>query len=271
MKIYSLLLIKDEIDIISPILISASYWSDKIIVYDNGSTDGTWEKVIELSKQYPNIIPYIQDSRPFHIGLRSILFNNFKHEMTSKDWWCIRMDGDEFYIDNPKEFLKDIPFKYKQVWKESIEYQLTKEDIKEHIFSGSFKEDEKKINYYEKKSWTEIRFLRHNKKLSWSQNQKLPTPKGLTYSKKILVKHFKFRSINQLKKRFNNRQKAITDGCNSFKHEIGTSWEYYLRNRADLVKDSQDGNYHTIGSVKRHIRKRSLFINIILNWFKYYD
>lgn len=41
MKIYSLLLVKNEADIIASILKAAAQWSDKVIVMDNGSTDET--------------------------------------------------------------------------------------------------------------------------------------------------------------------------------------------------------------------------------------
>ena len=44
-KIYSLLLVKNEADIIRTSILAAAQWSDKVIVMDNGSTDGTWEIV----------------------------------------------------------------------------------------------------------------------------------------------------------------------------------------------------------------------------------
>ena len=43
MKIYSLLVVKNEADIIAHTLTDAARWSDKIIILDNGSTDGTWD------------------------------------------------------------------------------------------------------------------------------------------------------------------------------------------------------------------------------------
>ena len=96
MKIYSLLLVKNEEDIIVSNLRAAAQWSDKLIVMDNGSTDNTWQIVQDLAKEYPQIIPFAQDSQPFRIGLRALMFNAFKHEMTKDDWWCIRLDADEF-------------------------------------------------------------------------------------------------------------------------------------------------------------------------------
>lgn len=270
MKIYSLFLIKNEVDIIVPVLKSAVQWSDKVIVYDNGSTDGSWEKVKELAEVYPSIIPFIQDARPFRIGLRAIMFDAFKHEMTKNDWWCIRADADEFYIDNPREFLAKIPIKYKQVWKDSIDFQLTTEDIEEYEFLEKFEKDEPHINYYNKKTWTEIRFLRHSNRLHWNVEKKLPSPKGLTFPTKIRVKHYQFRSPAQLQKRFETRQKAIAENCSSFKHEKGKDWKYYLTSRVDLIKDSRNGQFHTEGCRNTHIKKRELFIKTLLNLLHYY-
>lgn len=51
MKIHSICLVKNESDIIAQTLKAAVNWSDFIYVYDNGSTDGTWEKVISLSEK----------------------------------------------------------------------------------------------------------------------------------------------------------------------------------------------------------------------------
>ena len=59
-KIYSLLLVKNESDIIRESLLAAIKWSDKVIVMDNGSTDGTWEIVKEIATQYPTIVPFMQ-------------------------------------------------------------------------------------------------------------------------------------------------------------------------------------------------------------------
>lgn len=79
MKIYSLLLVKNEEDIIVSNLRAAAQWSDKLIVMDNGSTDNTWQIVQDLAKEYPQIIPFAQDSQPFRIGLRALMFLSLIH------------------------------------------------------------------------------------------------------------------------------------------------------------------------------------------------
>ena len=78
MKIYSICLVKNESDIIAQTLKAAVNWSDFIYVYDNGSTDGTWEKVISLSEKYKKISPYKQASQPFADSLRSEPFNYYR-------------------------------------------------------------------------------------------------------------------------------------------------------------------------------------------------
>ena len=171
-KIYSLLVVKDEADIITPSLIEAAKWSDKVIVLDNGSEDGTWEIINQLSLLHPNIIPFAQEPGPFHIGLRARMFDAFKHELSDNDWWCIRLDADEFYIDNPREFLKSIPKHYRLVWKESYDYKITYEDLNEFTFGQTFEENKSKIAYYEPYTWYEGRFMRHRNKLTWGDKEK---------------------------------------------------------------------------------------------------
>ena len=128
-KIYSLLLVKNEADIIRESLMAAMQWSDKVIVMDNGSKDGTWEIVQEMAAQDPRIVAFMQYKGGFRIGLRAKAFRAFRHEMTRNDWWCVRLDADEFFSEDPRAFLAKIPKRYNTVKKLSTDYVLTKEDI----------------------------------------------------------------------------------------------------------------------------------------------
>lgn len=229
------MLVKNEEDIIESTLRDAVKWSDKIIVMDNGSNDNTWEIVNSLAVEHPQIIPFAQDLTPFQDGLRANMFNVFKNELTSNDWWCVRMDADEFYYDNPIDFLKEIPIKYKLVYKASIDFCLTIEDINEYQFTGDFTSDKEKIRYYQPYTWSEVRFIRHSKKLNWHINKALPKPLGITYSKQIKVLHYQFRSPQQMANRFAVRQQAREGRDKIFKHEKGNDWQFYLKKREELA------------------------------------
>ena len=140
-KIYSLLLVKNEVDVIAASLKDACRWSDKIIVIDNGSTDGTWEVIQQLAQTYTQIIPWLRYEGPFHIGLRAKAFRAFRHEMTHHDWWNVRLDADEFYPGDVREFLANVPKRYRTIKKESTDYVLTQEDLSQYNFSGDFEKD----------------------------------------------------------------------------------------------------------------------------------
>lgn len=271
MKIYSIMLCKNEADIIGPVLEDATRWSDKIFVFDNGSQDDTWNIVNRLAEKYPGqIVPFAQDGRPYRIGLRALVFNEVKHEMTQDDWWCIRMDADEFYIDNPKDFLSQVPKKYKQVSKASFDYVLCHEDLKEFHFEGNFEADKDKIRYYKPQTWAETRFVRHSERLAWNIDQKKPQPCGMTFPGQIRVKHYQFRSPQQMEQRYKVRQESRKNGCGSFHHENGTSWQDYLQKREGLFFDAQDGKLPTQGNRNKVRRMHQELLKGLLTIFNYY-
>ena len=235
-KIYSLLLVKNEADIIRASLMSAIQWSDKVIIIDNGSTDGTWEIVQELAAQDPRIVAFMQYTGGFHIGLRAKAFHAFKHELTNRDWWCVRLDADEFFSEDPRAFLAHIPPKYNAVKKISTDYILTKEDIETHTFTGDFEQDHQYITHYLPEKRKERRFIRHSPWLIWNEKWRYPHPIGRTAKECIKVDHYQYRSPQQMEKRFRTRQQAKKDGCGSFLHENGTDWKDYLWSNQQLEK-----------------------------------
>src|ERR1700756_1456169 len=95
LKIHGLCLVKNEADILPETLTSALHWCDHIYVFDNGSNDGSWELVKELSRQHLQIVPYKQDNVPYTNGLRAAIFSAFQSNASSQDWWCA-LDADEF-------------------------------------------------------------------------------------------------------------------------------------------------------------------------------
>lgn len=235
-KIYSLLVVKNEVDVIAASLKDACRWCDKIIVIDNGSTDGTWEQIQQLAQTYPQIIPWLRYEGPFHIGLRAKAFKAFRHEMTCHDWWNVRLDADEFYPGNVREFLSNVPMRYRTIKKESTDYVLTQEDLLQNDFSGDFEKDKQLFSHALATRRKERRFMRHSAVLCWMSHWRYPHPWGRVYRQCIPVDHYQYRSPEQMKKRHLTRQKAKADGCGSFSHEQGNSWREYVPTNQQLQR-----------------------------------
>jgi len=250
-KIHSICMVKNESDIIAQTLKYASKWSDYIYVYDNGSTDGTWEKVVNLSKEYAQIIPYKQDNQPFADSLRSEPFNYYRTNSSNGDWWC-KLDADEIYIDNPREFLCKIPKQYELVWSASFEYYFTDKDLVVYNQQPSLYSDdipvEDKCRYYIN-DWSEPRFFRYKKSLVWEKSlvrSEAPMPSGIgaSYTKRIKLKHFQYRSPQQIQKRLDTRIEAMQNGV--FLHEKRKDWKKKLENNENnnnVINFSFDKDY----------------------------
>lgn len=228
------MVVKNEVDVIAASLKDACRWSDKIIVIDNGSTDGTWEMIQQLALTYPQIIPWLRYEGPFHIGLRAKAFRAFRHEMTNRDWWNVRLDADEFYPGDVRAFLANVPRRFRTVKKESTDYVLTQEDFAQHTFSGNFEQDQALITHTLPSHRRERRFMRHSALLCWLEQWRYPHPWGRVYPQGIPVNHYQYRSPEQMAKRFATRQQAKADGCGSFKHEQGQGWRDYVPTLAQL-------------------------------------
>lgn len=235
------MLVKNEADIVKSVILDAKKWADRIFIMDNGSTDGTWEIIKSLADD--TVVPWKQDFRPYSNGLRADVFNEFRNEARDGDWWCFKLDADEFYFDNLKEFLTKVPKKYSLVAKQSLDYVLTTEDVAKYEFSGDFEKDKEQIRYLKNTCWTEPRFFRYRKSLKWEFEATSHYPKyaGLLYPELILVKHYQFRSPKQIQARLDLRNSLANkkDGI-CFKHVKETSFTQLLADKNDCLLDSAE-------------------------------
>ena len=237
MHIYSITIAKNEEDIIGYFLDKVAEWSDKTFIMDNGSTDRTWEIIQEKASQYSNLVAWKKWEVPFNDGLRAEVFNHFRSIAKKGDWWCFRADCDEFYLDDPRDFLGQVPSSYHYVCKDSIEYYLTHEDLIEHQLSNRFPEDMEKIRYYAPYTFSEARFFRHRDRLTWKSPNPFPRHMGIVYPKKIRVKHYPLRNPIQIQKRLDTRNEAKKAGFDGFHHIQETHYLQAVKNRKNLCFD----------------------------------
>lgn len=239
-KIHSLCIVKNEEDIIENTLSKAIIWSDFIYIFDNGSTDKTWEKVINLAKRNEQIIPYKKDDLPWSDALRGMIFNQYRKNFNQGDWIC-RLDADEIYIDNPSLFLAKVPQKYEVVCAAMFTYYFTDIDLEKYDKNPDLYSDnvsvEDKIKYY-RNDESEIRFFRYKEKLTWPEKQEClissdykdwPTGlKGDGFPIRIWLKNYRYRSPQQIQKRIDLRQKLTQKEL--FPQEMKYKWKEKMAN-----------------------------------------
>lgn len=239
MKIFASCVIKNEGDIIEECLRSASKWADRIFVFDNGSTDDTWEKVQALQSDI--VVPWKQDGKVFQESRRSEPFNAFRREASPGDWWC-RLDADEFYIDNPRDFLSRIPRWQHVVWGIAVEYYLTHGDLEQLNFSAPIAEILQSLRYYRAEN-SEQRFFRYRPGMIWNEAEGWPRHIGIPATERIRYKHYKYRSPQQTQLRLDTRRESQARGYHILSHQTATKWEDEIADTADLDYDNQDGQY----------------------------
>jgi len=244
MKIHGICLLKNEADIIEETLTKNSRWCDAIHVFDTGSTDDTWDRVNSLASKIPNIHLYKKEVRPFRDELRAEVFNDIRHTAGRGDWWC-RLDADEVYIDDPRQFLSEVPASHHAVFSASVQYYFTDEDMASYEADPAVylaRPVEERLSYYEC-NWSEVRFCRHRPSLQWSGTS-WPTHMGLAHPRRIRLKHLQYRSPEQILARLVTRAQAISEGYTVFAaYDRGLDWRDKIRRAADLDYDDGSGFY----------------------------
>lgn len=244
MRIFGLSLVKNEADIIRTSLQESLRWCDRIFVFDNGSTDATWNHVQAAARDNSRVVAFKQDPRPFDDALRADLFNAFRHEAGKGDWWC-RLDADEFYIDDPRAFLASVSPSHHVVWGSWLQYFLTTADLPR--FTAADEQMPPEITpenfprYYQTKGG-EARFFRHRAGLLWNSGA-WPAHLGLIEPRRIRVKHFQYRSPAQIQRRLDTRRAAAASGWAHFTHSTQESWRDKVADPAALNLDRGDGQY----------------------------
>ncbi len=244
MNIFAISIVKNEADVIAQNLTDAARWADKIFVLDNGSTDGSWEIVQSLASE--KIIPWKQDPTPFHYGIRAQVYNAFKHLATDGDWWCFRLDADEFYADDPRTFLSKVSRCHHFVASDTIHFRLTREDVA----PGNHVRGIQDIRYYETHTWSEARFFRHRKGLRWTAPNVWPDHMGVLHPARIKIKHYQDRSLAQIRERIAVRTEARRNGHPGFAYSVAEDIDSYVRDRKDLNYYAGDNEWQITGPLR---------------------
>jgi len=226
MKIFGNCLVKNEADMIVETLVHATRWCDRIFVFDNGSTDDTWTRVLDLARRQPRVVPFQTSGVPYRDSLRMDTFNRYRAEAAAGDWWC-KLDADELYYDNPRDFLAAVPRYHHVVWGVNFQYYFTDEDAvrwEQNPYAyPPHTAAEKALRYY-RCDYSEVRFFRHRHRLVWDHGS-APRHLGVVHPRRIRFQHYQYRSPEQINLRLKTRQQAMASGCGTFQgYNEETDW-----------------------------------------------
>lgn len=226
-KIISTMVVKNERDIIEDVIIDALKWSDHIIIMDNGSSDGTSEIISKLCGCFENIIFWGVYYGPFHDSLRQRIYRDYSFLASDGDWWC-RLDADEFYIDNPRNFIIEHGLLSDHINSASFQFYITESEVHE-------------INKYSDLrfylcNWSECRFFKHKHNIEWPDFS--PWPINLFKRNKNLIrlKHFQYRSVEQIHERAKVRSNNLS-GEVIFNHDNVDADSWYKHRGFNIPKD----------------------------------
>src|SRR4051794_34934776 len=102
MLFHGLLLTRDDGDIIDECISHALTWCDVLYVFDTGSTDQTWDSVIDWAAREHRVMairrcePAVMMNSP----LRGFVFDLVRNRFSPGDW-LVQQDADEFYHVSP--------------------------------------------------------------------------------------------------------------------------------------------------------------------------
>lgn len=254
------MVVKNEADIIEYTINRALNWASYIVIMDNNSSDETTDIIKRLSARNEKIIFWGRYEGAFRDSLRAIVFNDYKHLSKPGDWWC-RLDADEIYIDNPLDFIAEAnSCGVDHIYSASFQYYLTKNDsiLLEETPSEFAPE---RYSYY-KCDWSEIRFVKITTDTIWPLNFAQPLFLRKPSLQRIKLKHYQYRSIQQMQKRYNDR--APVAGKKLFSHELNKNklWEVGQLNKDEGIYEFND---EELPKIKEYSFVRKLLFTTALN------
>jgi glycosyltransferase involved in cell wall biosynthesis len=232
LKVFGLCIVRDEADVIGEALAHAAQRLDRIFVLDNASTDGSYEIARELAARLPNVEVVGQSHEPFRDSLRADLFQRCGDVATDGDWWC-RLDADELYVDEPRIFLASVPPRYDAVFATHFIFYFTDRDLEDYERDPSAwlaTPVTERLRWY-RSAWAELRFVRHDKRMRWVDT---PWPDRLprVHRERIGLRHYRYRSPQQIEQRLGIRRQIFKSGLPVFKHDFGP-WSLFLATEGD--------------------------------------
>lgn len=202
MKINAICVIKNEADIILETLEHALGFCDNIFVFDNGSTDGSYEKICDLAQQDERIIIAYHCDEIYKNQFRNRVYNRYHQAFSNDDWWYI-LDADELLDEDPRPRLKNADAKgYNQMRVWQAQFYFTEKDLANYKHEDHSQNVSDRRKYY-RINWREPRFFKNSASLPWPEHLsgKVPPFCHRLSPSSPICRHYAERTPEQIKAR----------------------------------------------------------------------
>ena len=237
MKLNAIVMVKNEEDIVVETIRNALTFCDNIYVFDNGSDDGTWEKVFALTLEDERVVIAEQSGEIYRNQLRNRVFNKYNHLFSRNDWWYI-LDADEMLDKSPKPLLERAAKSgcdHMSVWQ--AQFYFTDKDLEVYDSENMQLPVSERRRYY-RINWQEQRFFINDPNFVWSEHISGRIPPYCKKHSRLspVCRHYPERTPYQII----NRRSIRKDNPYSFFHVKNKSEQ-------DWIKKSEDLHYYTPG------------------------
>ncbi|MFQ3234639.1 MAG: glycosyltransferase involved in cell wall biosynthesis [Paraglaciecola sp.] len=206
MKLNAICIIKNEVDIIIDTLENALVFCDNIYVFDNASTDGSWELICEKAILDSRIVIAAHTDEIYRNQFRNRVYNMFNHTFSASDWWYI-LDADEMLIEDPRPMLYKAMQRNKnqmRVWQ--AQFYFTDTDLAAYENENKSLPVPKRRHHY-RINWREPRFFKNSPNNKWSEeiSGKVPPFCNRLFRSSPICRHYAQRTPEQIKMRHDIR------------------------------------------------------------------
>lgn len=238
MAFHGIMVLRDEGDIIAQTLAHLMTWCDSLTILDTGSTDGTWDIILDAARRDPRINPLARVERPFHNGLRALVFHAARDRFQPGDW-VGRLDADEFYHISPPTFAAErLGASDGRVFAQMYDFLLTRNeatawDRGEETLADRARPIEHRRTRYLVQEFPEPRFFRYRRRMVWPETSYVPLRGGLIAAPRIPVRHYRWRDPVQAAARCALRRETFNSGGLVGRHWDLADWRDWLANDED--------------------------------------
>ena len=225
MRFHGLMVVRDEEDIIEQSLTSTLSWIDSLYVIDTGSTDGTWEAILDRASKDQRICPVARRSMVFSELLRAELFDRFRHKFEDGDW-VVKLDVDEFYHVSPPDFVTHFIREFETcVYLQWYFFRLTTQELRAYksglvdVSQDRRRPIEERRRFYKLTEHSEPRMFKYRRAMKWSCNGSFPHHAGYVAENRIPIRHYPHRDPEQMGARY-----ALRSLMKRYKSDAGAHW-----------------------------------------------